>query len=74
MDFDQKLTFLEFSKFCERLSSHEKRSEKGKKKRDTGMSKFMDSCREKMPASDTNQSLFPLMRLFIPYLDKRVYK
>ena len=74
MDFDQKLTFLEFSKFCEKLSSEEKRSDKGKRKRDNRMSKFMESCREKMPASDSNQSLFPLMRLFIPYLDKRVYK
>ena len=69
MDFDQGLTFQELSKFCEMLSSLE-----AKKKRDLLMSKFFKSCREKMPASDSNQSLFPLMRLLIPYLDKRVYK
>ena len=73
MDFDQKLTFHEFSKFCEVLSSLEGIGRD--KKRDKRRSDFIKSCREMMPASDTNQSLFPLMRLFLPYLDKgRVYK
>ena len=49
-------------------------SMEAKKKRDLLMSKFFKSCREKMPASDCNQSLYPLMRLLLPYLDKRVYK
>ena len=69
MDFDQRLTFQELSKFCDMLSSME-----AKKKRGLLMSKFFKSCREKMPASDCNQSLYPLMRLLLPYLDKRVYK
>ena len=72
MDFDQKLTFHEFSKFCEVLSSVGGIGRD--RKRDKRMSVFMKSCREMMPASDNNQSLFPLMRLFLPNLDKRVYK
>ena len=69
MDLDQQLTFHEFSMFCDKLSSAE-----GRKKRDLMMSNFFKSCRERMPPSDCNQSLFPLMRLLMPYLDKRVYK
>ena len=72
MDFDQQLTFHEFATFCERLSSLEGKGRNGK--REKLLEKFFKQCREKMPASDSNQSLFPLMRLLIPYLDKRVYK
>ena len=73
-NFDKKLTFHEFSMFCEMLSTQEKRSDRGKRRRDSLMSKFFKACREKMPASDSDQSLFPLMRLLLPYLDKRVYR
>ena len=74
MDFDQQLTFHELANFCERLALQEKKSTKGRGKRDQLLAKFFKTCREKMPPSDSNQSLFPLMRLLIPYLDKRVYK
>ena len=72
MDWSSQLTFLEFTKFCEKLQALEEKAKREKK-----LSLFLKSCRERMRSldTDTGQSLFPLMRILLPFHDKaRVYR
>ena len=72
MDWSSQLTFLEFTQFCGKLQALEE-----KQKRDKMLSLFLKSCRERMRSldTDTGQSLFPLMRILLPFHDKaRVYR
>ena len=72
IDWSSQLTFLEFTKFCEKLQALEEKAKREKK-----LSLFLKSCRERMRSldTDTGQSLFPLMRILLPFHDKaRVYR
>ena len=61
------LTFKEFSDFCERCAT-----EQSRQKRTRFLTRFLESCRQRM--GDTNgcegDSLYPVMRLMLPHLDK----
>ena len=71
-DWGSQLTFFEFTHLCEVLVKQE-----DKKKKEKKLGHFIKDCREqKMPAAgfDSSQSFFPVMRLLVPHLDKRVYR
>ena len=64
MDWSAKVTFKEFAYFCDRCSQQEDIG-----KRQKFLTRFMDSCRDRMGPRD-GDSLYPVMRLMLPYLDK----
>ena len=61
MDWSEGLTFREFSDFCE-SSVKDKRKEVRRR----GLERFLASCRDRAG----QQSLFPLLRLLLPQLDR----
>ena len=60
-DWSEKLSFHEFSQFCEASVK-----EKKKEKRVKNLGRFLTSCRAKAG----QQSLFPLLRFLLPNMDK----
>ena len=64
MDWSADLSFKEFSDFCEKTVSNP-----NKKTRYLHLTKFLASCRNKIPPS-SSQSLYLIMRLLLPMLDK----
>ena len=64
MDWSSKLTFKEFAYFCDKCSGQEENV-----KRQKFLKRFLDSCRERM-GPEEGDSLYPVMRLMLPYLDK----
>ena len=61
------LTFKEFSDFCERCAT-----EQSRQKRTRFLTRFLESCRQRMGDTDGGggDSLYPVMRLMLPHLDK----
>ena len=64
MDWSDQLTFKEFAYFCDRCSSIKDRT-----KRQGFLKRFLDTCRDRMGSGD-GDSLYPVMRLMLPDLDK----
>ena len=64
MDWSAGLSFKEFVDFCQRTVS-----DPNKKSRYLHLTKFLASCRSQLPPS-SSQSLYPIMRLLLPQLDK----
>ena len=63
-DWSTKLSFKEFSDFCEKIVSNP-----NKKSKFRLLNKFLASCRSKIPPS-SDQTLYPVIRMLLPLLDK----
>jgi len=63
-DWSASLSFKEFSDFCEKIVSNP-----NKKSRYRLLTKFLASCRSKIPPS-SDQTLYPIIRMLLPLLDK----
>jgi len=63
-DWSTKLSFKEFSDFCEKIVSNP-----NKKSKFRLLNKFLASCRSKIPPS-SDHTLYPVIRMLLPLLDK----
>ena len=75
MDWSSQLNFKEFCEFCEKTASINKDPKENKHARKLKVLRlFLDACRNRIIDSDRgggqNQSMYPVMRLLLPYLDK----